>query len=223
MKQFVDFFINELLPALGETLKMIFISGTISTIFGITIGILLNIFSPQGIKKNKYIYNILSFVVNTIRSIPFLILGVLVIPLTMFITGLFGRATFFGTTASIVSLTIASTVFIAKMVESAAAEVGHSLIEAGIALGMTKRQIVFKIIFRESLPSIVNGIAIAMVSLLGISAVVQAWAGGGLGGLAYNIGIKENRRLEMVYIVIVIIVLVQLIQLCGNYLYKKLK
>lgn len=219
----MEFFKSELFPALLETFKMLLISGIISTILGIILGLVLNIFSYIGIRKNKYIYSVLSVIVNIVRSIPYLILGVLIIPLTMFITGLFERPTFFGSTASCVSLTIASTAFIAKIVENAAAEVSLDMIEAGVSLGMTKTQIVFKIIFREALPSIANGIALSMVSLLGLSAVVQAWAGGGLGSLAYDIGITRGQRTEMLYIVIVIIIIVVLIQKAGTIISKKLK
>ena len=223
MKPFSEFFIEELLPALGETLKMVGIAGLLSAIFGILVGILLFTFNPQrGLIKNKIVYPIISFLTNCIRSIPFLILGVLLIPLTMFITGIYTRPTFFGSDASIIPLTIASTAFIAKLVENSFIEVNEDIIEAGKSLGMSKLQIINKILLKEALPSICNGICVALVSLLGISAVVEAWAGGGLGALAVTLGIEQGRNVEMIYIVIVIIIIVQILNTTGNILYKQL-
>lgn len=214
---------SELLNAFLETLEMMALSGLISIIFGVVLGLLLNALSPKGVIKNKYVYAVLSFIINMIRSIPYLILGVLIIPFTMFVTGLFGRATFFGALASCVSLSIASTAFIAKVVESAASEVPYSMIEAGLSLGLSKFQIVTKIILKEAMPSIVNGIALALVSLLGLSAVVVAWNGGGLGSLAKLVGIDDGDTGKMLIIVAIIIVIVVIIQSIGNLLYKKIK
>ncbi|MDY4788343.1 MAG: MetQ/NlpA family ABC transporter substrate-binding protein [Bacilli bacterium] len=223
-KPFNEFFFDELIPALLETFKMVGIAGLISTILGILIGIVLFIFHPtRGLIKNKYVYPIVSFLTNCIRSIPFLILGVLLIPLTMFITGIFTRPTFFGSDASIIPLTIASTAFIAKLVENSFVEVNEDIIEAGKSLGMSKWQIISKILIKEALPSICNGVCVALVSLLGISAVVDSWAGGGLGGLAVSLGIQQGRNVEMIYIVLVIIIIVQILNVLGNFMYKKLK
>lgn len=217
-------FASELWIALLETLEMVSLAGIISTILGVILGLLLNSLSPKGgIIGNKYVYAIVGFIINMIRSIPFLILGVLLIPLTMWITSIFGRATFFGALASCVPLTIASTAFIAKVVESACSEVIPSMIEAGLSLGLSRFQIVTKIILKEALPSIINGISLALISLLGISAVVVAWSGGGLGSLAKIIGVDNGDRVLMLVIVAVIILLVLIIQFGGNILYKLVK
>lgn len=220
---FASFIVEDLWPALLETLEMLALSGILSTIFGVILGLLLNVWSDKGICKNKYAYGIIGFVVNMIRSIPFLILGVLLIPLTMWITGIFGRATFFGALASCVPLTIASTAFIAKVVEGAASEVSPAMIEAGQSLGLSKLQIVVRIILPEAMPAIISGVSLAMISLLGISAVVVAWSGGGLGALAKIVGVDDGNTAYMLFIVAIIIIIVLLIQLLGNILYKKVK
>lgn len=223
MNDFLGFLNDSLWPAFVETIEMMVLAGILSTIFGVLLGILLNVLSPNGISKNKIAYNIISTIINMIRSIPFLILGVLAIPFTMWVTGIFGRATFFGALASCVPLTIASTAFIAKVVESSTAEVSPQLIEAGLSLGLSKTQIVTKILLKEALPSIINGISLAMVSLLGISAVVVAWSGGGLGSLAKLVGVDDGDTASMLIIVLVIIIIVLVIQVVGNILYKLVK
>lgn len=214
---------NEIIASIGETLYMVSISALISVILGIIIGVVLYVLSPNGLHPQRIVYSILSFIVNTVRSFPFLVLAMFLIPFTMVIVGVFDRPTFMGNTASIIPLTIASTPFVAKIVENALNEIAPGMIEAGKSLGMSSMKIITKIILREGLPAIVSGITLAIISLIGLSAIVISWGGGGLGSLAYKYGFVQSDRASMAIIVVVIVALVQVIQLVGNGLYKLLK
>lgn len=207
-----------LLGALGETLYMIVFPTIFATIIGFILAIILVVTKSDGLKPNKPINNILGFVVNTIRSFPFLILMVALIPLTRKIVG-----TSIGATAAIVPITIGAAPFIARIIEGALNEVDKGLIEAAKSFGATKSQIIFKVMIVEAMPSIVSGITLSIISILGYTAMAGAIGAGGLGTVALTYGHQRFDTAVMVYTVITLIILVQILQWIGNLSYNKLK
>lgn len=204
-----------LFEATIDTLYMAFVSTFLAFIIGLGLAIILVITNKNGLKPNKAIYNALDIIVNTLRSFPFIILIIVLFPLTKFIVG-----TSIGTTAAIVPLTIGSAPFIARLIENAMNEVDSSIIEAALSYGATKTQIIFKVIFIEALPSIINAITLTLIVVIGFTAMAGAVGGGGLGDVAMRYGFQRFRPDIMAYTVIILIVMVQIIQSSGNFLYK---
>ena len=204
-----------LFEATIDTLYMAFVSTLLAFIIGLGLAIILVITSKNGLKPNKAIYNALDIIVNTLRSFPFIILIIVLFPFTKFIVG-----TSIGTTAAIVPLTIGSAPFIARLIENAMNEVDSSIIEAALSYGATKTQIIFKVIFIEALPSIINAITLTLIVVIGFTAMAGAVGGGGLGDVAMRYGFQRFRPDIMAYTVIILIVMVQIIQSSGNFLYK---
>lgn len=204
-----------LFEATIDTLYMAFVSTLLAFIIGLGLAIILVITSKNGLKPNRAIYNTLDIAVNTLRSFPFIILIIVLFPLTKFIVG-----TSIGTTAAIVPLTIGSAPFIARLIENAMNEVDSSIIEAALSYGATKTQIIFKVIFIEALPSIINAITLTLIVVIGFTAMAGAVGGGGLGDVAMRYGFQRFRPDIMAYTVIILIVMVQTIQSSGNFLYK---
>lgn len=204
-----------LFEATIDTLYMAFVSTFLAFIIGLGLAIILVITSKNGLKPNRAIYNTLDIAVNTFRSFPFIILIIVLFPLTKFIVG-----TSIGTTAAIVPLTIGSAPFIARLIENAMNEVDSSIIEAALSYGATKTQIIFKVIFIEALPSIINAITLTLIVVIGFTAMAGAVGGGGLGDVAMRYGFQRFRPDIMAYTVIILIVMVQIIQSSGNFLYK---
>ncbi|WP_086290462.1 MULTISPECIES: methionine ABC transporter permease [Campylobacter] len=204
-----------LFEATIDTLYMAFVSTFLAFIIGLGLAIILVITSKNGLKPNRAIYNTLDIAVNTLRSFPFIILIIVLFPLTKFIVG-----TSIGTTAAIVPLTIGSAPFIARLIENAMNEVDSSIIEAALSYGATKTQIIFKVIFIEALPSIINAITLTLIVVIGFTAMAGAVGGGGLGDVAMRYGFQRFRPDIMAYTVIILIVMVQIIQSSGNFLYK---
>lgn len=204
-----------LLEATLDTLYMTFVSTFLAFIIGLGLAIILVITGKNGLKPNKAIYNALDIIVNTLRSFPFIILIIVLFPFTKFIVG-----TSIGTTAAIVPLTIGSAPFIARLIENAMNEVDHGIIEAALSYGTTKTQIIFKVIFIEALPSIINAITLTLIVVIGFTAMAGAVGGGGLGDVAMRYGFQRFRPDIMAYTVIILIAMVQIIQSSGNFLYK---
>ena len=204
-----------LFEATIDTLYMAFVSTLLAFIIGLGLAIILVITSKNGLKPNRAIYNTLDIAVNTLRSFPFIILIIVLFPLTKFIVG-----TSIGTTAAIVPLTIGSAPFIARLIENAMNEVDSSIIEAALSYGATKTQIILKVIFIEALPSIINAITLTLIVVIGFTAMAGAVGGGGLGDVAMRYGFQRFRPDIMAYTVIILIVMVQIIQSSGNFLYK---
>ena len=204
-----------LLEATLDTLYMTFVSTFLAFIIGLGLAIILVITGKNGLKPNKAIYNALDIIVNTLRSFPFIILIIVLFPFTKFIVG-----TSIGTTAAIVPLTIGSAPFIARLIENAMNEVDHGIIEAALSYGATKTQIIFKVIFIEALPSIINAITLTLIVVIGFTAMAGAVGGGGLGYVAMRYGFQRFRPDIMAYTVIILIAMVQIIQSSGNLLYK---
>lgn len=201
-----------------ETLYMVFFSTILAFILGFPIGILLVITKENGILEMVKINKILEIVINTLRSFPFIILMILLFPLSRVIVG-----TSIGSTAAIVPLSISAAPFIARIVEGALNEVDKGLIEASSSMGANNWTIIFKVMVPETLPHLIHGITITVISLIGFSAMAGSIGGGGLGDLAIRYGYQRFQLDIMIWAVIVIIIIVQIVQSFGNYLARKIK
>ena len=206
-----------LLKALGETIAMVAVSIVAATLAGIPLGILLVTTARGQILECMPFNRVLAGVVNAIRSVPFIILMVAIIPFTRLVAG-----TSIGTTAAMVPLTIAAIPFIGRQVETALKEVPYGLIEAALALGATPMQIIRRVYVPEAMPGIVAQLTTVVIALVGSSAMAGAIGGGGLGDLAIRYGYQRFRPDVMLATILVLIVLVQLIQFVGNRLARKL-
>lgn len=200
-----------LLKACYQTLYMVGLSLVFSSLGGIPLGVLLVITGEGGVSPRMRLNRLLAFCVNTVRSIPFIILMIALIPLTRFVVG-----STIGTTASIVPLTIAAVPFVARIVESAIREVSPGVIEAAQAMGATVWQIIYKVMLREALPAIVYGLTITAINLVGYSAMAGVIGGGGLGDLAIRYGYQRFDNQIMLIIIIILVVLVQILQQLGD-------
>lgn len=218
MDKFLTFFTEILIEALGQTLYMVGISTILATLIGFILAIVLVITEKDGLKPNKVINSILGFIVNTLRSFPFIILVVAIIPLTRMIVG-----KSIGETAALVPLTIGSAPFIARVIEGALKEVDKGLIEAAKSFGASDFQIIFKVMIKEAMPSIISGITLSIISIIGYSAMAGAVGAGGVGAVALTYGYQRFDNTVMIYTVITLIIIVQLLQGAGNLAYKKLK
>ena len=208
---------DTMVKASYETLYMVFGTTFFSVILGFIPAIVLVLTAPDGLKPNKIIYQILDFIVNTFRSFPFIILLILVIPVTRAIVG-----TSLGSTAAIVPLTISAIPFVARVIESALRSVDPGLIEAAKSFGASDIQIIFRVYFKEAFPSIIPGIILTMISIIGYTAMAGSVGGGGLGDVAIRRGYQAYNLKYLFVTSIILIVIVQIIQNIGNYLYKKL-
>lgn len=208
--------IDMMLDSFIETLIMVGIAGVIGGAIGIPLGILLHVTSPQGILSAKVFNRTIGVLVNAVRSTPFIILLVAIQPLTRLIVG-----TSIGTSAALVPLTIAAAPMISRLVESSLREVDKGLIEAALSMGATSMQIIRKVLLPEALPGIIAGITIALVSLVGASAMSGAIGGGGLGDLAIRYGYQRFMPEIMYSVVVILIVFVQAMQSLGDWTVRK--
>ena len=199
------------------TLYMTLFSTFMGYVLGLPMGIALVITAPKGLRPNKIIYKILDVIVNIVRSIPFLILLILVIPLTRIIVG-----QSYGPTATIVPLTLAAAPFIARMVESSLLEVDPGVIEAAQSMGANIWTIIWKVMLAESRTSLLVNATIALGTILGYAAVAGAVGGGGLGDIAIRYGYYRYQTDIMLVTVVLLILLVQLLQYIGMTISKKL-
>ena len=209
--------IDLLMKALGETVYMVAVSMAVATALGVPLGVLLSTTGKGGILEARAFNKALGAVVNAIRSIPFIILMVAIIPLTRLIVG-----TAIGTTAAMVPLIIAAVPFIGRQVETSLAEVPYGLVEAALSMGATPLQIIRRVLLPEAMPSIVAQLTTVIISLVGESAMAGAIGGGGLGDLAIRYGYQRFRPDVMIATVVILIILVQLVQFAGNLLAKRL-
>jgi len=205
------------LTSFNETLLMVGISGVVGALFGVPLGVLLHLTNRGGVLSHPLFNRTIGVVVNAVRSIPFIILLVVVIPFTRFIVG-----SSIGTTAAVVPLTIAAIPFIARLVESALREVDKGLVEAAQSMGATTGQIVMKVLLPEAMPGIVAGLTITFVSLVGYSAMAGAIGGGGLGDLGIRYGYQRYITEVMVAVVLILIVFVQAVQSFGDWLVRRI-
>lgn len=208
-----------MIKAILETLYMVFISMFIASIIGVPIGVLLSITRDGLIAENKFLHKTIDLIiVNITRSIPFVILIVLLIPLSRIIVG-----KSYGTTAFIIPLSIGTAPFVARIIENSLNEVDYGLIEAAISMGATNRDIIFKVLIPESIPSIINGITLTLISLVGFSAIAGIIGGGGLGNLAIIEGYQRGNNKLMYLSTLILIIIVQIIQFIGTKLVKKIE
>ncbi|WP_339115280.1 methionine ABC transporter permease [Thioclava sp. GXIMD2076] len=205
--------IHLLIEATGQTLYMVAISALLGTVFGLPLGTFLACSQKGELLSAPLVNKVLGLVVNATRSVPFIILVVAIIPFTRAIAG-----TSIGTTAAIVPLTIAAVPFIARLIENAIREVDGGLIEAARSMGATPMQIIRKVLIPEAAPSITLGLTLAVVSLIGYSAMVGAVGGEGLGDLGIRYGYQRFMPEVMLAVVVILIVLVQLVQSIGEWI-----
>lgn len=201
-----------------ETLYMVFFSTLFSLLIGFPIGILLTVTKEGNILERPKLNKVLDFIINTLRSFPFIILMILLFPLSRIIVG-----TTIGSTAAIVPLSISAAPFVARMIEGALNEVDKGLIEASSSMGANNWTIIFKVMIPETMPHIIHGITVTVISLIGFSAMAGTIGAGGLGDLAIRFGYQRFKIDIMVYAVIVIIIVVQILQSLGNYLVYRAK
>ena len=204
--------------ALGETLYMVLFSTLFSAAGGFGLSILLIMTGPHGLRPNPRVYTVLDVVVNLVRSFPFMILMIALIPFTRFVAGVA-----YGSGAAIVPLTVAAIPFMARLIEGSLLEVDPGVVEAARSFGASDSQIIYRVMVKEALPSIILNVAVLAITLLGYSAMAGAIGGGGLGALAYNEGYIRFQADIMFCSVVALILVVQCIQSGGNHLYKKLR
>ena len=208
---------SEFLLATWETVYVTLAATLFSIIIGLPLGVLVVVGEKDGIMPlPKGVLHILNVIINLLRSVPFLILMILVFPLTRLIVG-----TVVGTTASIVPLVIAAAPFVARLVESSLRELNPNIVEAAQAMGASPFQIITKVMIPESVPSLISNMTIAITTILGYSAMSGITGGGGLGKIAINYGYYRYKYLIMICAVILLIVLVQIFQTIGTRLAVK--
>ena len=203
-----------------QTIEMVFWSTAFSLIMGLPLGVLLHVTDREdqgGIIPKPLLNEILSRIVNILRSFPFLILMIVLMPVARFILG-----TTIGTRAAVVSLSIAAAPFVARVIETSLKEVDPGVVQAAKAMGSTNWQIIEKVMLPEALPSLVSGVTLTIINLIGYSAMAGTIGGGGLGDLAIRYGYQRFRSDVMLAAVIVTIVLVELVQFVGNKISSRL-
>ncbi len=205
---------NDIWALLGkgilESLYMVIVSTLCAYIFGIPIGVILNITDENGICPNRAVNTILGVIVNILRSIPFIILLIAILPFTRALIG-----TTIGSTATIVPLVVSAAPFVARMVESSLKEVDSGVIEAAESMGSSRFQIIWKVLLPEARPSLIVGSAIAITTILGYSAMAGFTGGGGLGTIAINYGYYRYNNQVMFITVILLVIIVQIFQEIG--------
>ena len=209
--------ITMLLEGTRDTLYMTLVSAFFGYVLGLPLGILLVVTDKEGIHPNAAVYKVLDVIVNILRSIPFLILLILVIPLTRLLVG-----KTYGSTATIVPLVIAAAPFVARMVESSLKEVDPGVIEAAVSMGTGTRTIIWKVLLAESRTSLLVGVTIAVGTILGYSAMAGTVGGGGLGDIAIRYGYYRYQTDIMIVTIVILVVLVQILQGLGMMLSRKL-
>lgn len=207
---------QDMIKSIGETLIMLLIPGIYTFIFGLALGTIYVVTREGNIMENKFVYRILDAVVNVLRSIPFVILITLLIPLTQIVAG-----TFIGVKGAIFPLVVGATPFFIRQVDMSLSDVDKGLIEAAKAMGVSPLGIIFRVYLKESIPALARATTITAISLLGLTTMGGAVGGGGLGSFVIRYG--HNRRMhDLTYVsVIVILIMVSIIQFIGNQIIKK--
>lgn len=207
-----------MIPAFRDTFLMLIITTIFGTILGAIVAIVLLITNKNGIYPNRIIYEIMSFIVNVIRSFPFVVLMVFLLPFTKAVMG-----TSIGVKAAVVPLTVSATAFIAKLIENAMQEVDPALIEAMRSFGISDIQLISQVILSEALPAIISGIILATISILGATAMAGTMGAGGIGSAALIYGYQSFNYEVMYTIAFILVIFVEAIQCIGNVVYQKLK
>lgn len=206
-----------IITGIGQTLYMTILSTVVGYVFGLPLGVMLAVFDKDGLRPNKAVYKVLDVISNIIRSIPFLILLILIIPLTRLIVG-----QSYGSSATVVPLVVAAIPFIGRMVESSIKEVDAGVVEAARSMGASDLRIIVKVLLLESRTSLITGATIAIGTILGYSAMAGSVGGGGLGNIAIRYGYYRYESQIMIVTVILLVVLVQVFQSIGMIIASKL-
>lgn len=206
-----------IITGIGQTLYMTILSTVVGYVFGLPLGVMLAVFDKDGLRPNKAVYKVLDVISNIIRSIPFLILLILIIPLTRIIVG-----QSYGSSATVVPLVVAAIPFIGRMVESSIKEIDAGVVEAARSMGASDLRIMVKVLLLESRTSLITGATIAIGTILGYSAMAGSVGGGGLGDIAIRYGYYRYESQIMIVTVILLVVLVQVFQSIGMIIASKL-
>lgn len=218
MISFAEAWNKYLLQGIIDTVYMVGWSTFFAVIIGFILAIVLILTDKNGLRPNKVVYRILDIIVNVFRSFPFIILILAIMPFTRLIVG-----KSIGNTAAIVPLTIGAAPFVARVIESSLKEVDRGIIEAAKSFGASDMQIIFKVMIKEAVPSIIRGITLSLISIIGYTAMAGALGAQGLGYVAISIGYQRFNDEMILYTVIILIILVEAIQVFGDWMYKKLK
>jgi D-methionine transport system permease protein len=210
--------IEELLKATIETLYMTFFSALIAFMAGLPLGILLYLLSKKKDHASKIIYTFFDFIINIFRSIPFIILIILLIPLTKLIAG-----TIIGANSAIVSLSIAAIPFMARLCENSFNSLSPEMLDTASSMGMTTSQLITKVLIPESLPEIISNTAVLIINLITYTAIAGAVGAGGLGAMAINYGYQRFRADILLYTVSILVIITQLVQFAGTLLAKRMR
>ena len=203
--------IDIVLPAIPETLVMVLASTIIALLIGLPLGIILTNTRPGGLNESAKVYSVLDGIINVLRSFPFVILMIVVFPLSRLIVG-----KSYGTAAMIIPLSLSAAPFVARLMEGYFIQVDSGIIEAAKSMGSTNKEIIFKVLIPEAMPMVVSGITMTLINVVGYSAMAGVMGGGGLGDVANRYGYQRNEPLILWSAVIVIIILVQIVQFIGN-------
>ncbi|MFB5761777.1 methionine ABC transporter permease [Paenibacillus medicaginis] len=206
---------NEIGSSTMDTIQMLLISGLFTLILGLPLGVVLFLSSRSSLGLMKVVYTVLSFIVNILRSVPFIILIVALIPVTRAIVG-----TSIGVTGTIPPLVIGAAPFFARLVETSLREVDRGVIEAAHAMGASTGQIIFRVLLREARPGLLAALTITIVTLVSYTAMSGMIGGGGLGALAINYGYYRYDTAVMIVAVVLMVVLVQVLQMAGDRLVR---
>ena len=208
---------NMIVEGIGQTLYMTLMSTLVGYVFGLPLGVMLAVTDKGGLRPNRIIYKVLDVISNIIRSVPFLILLILIMPFTTLIVG-----KSYGSSATVVPLVVAAIPFIGRMVESSIKEIDSGVIEAAKSMGAGDLRIIVKVLLLESRTSLITGATIAIATILGYSAMAGCIGGGGLGDIAIRYGYYRYESAIMIVTVILLIVLVQVFQSIGMVVASKL-
>lgn len=203
--------IDIVLPAIPETLVMVLASTIIALLIGLPLGIILTNTRPGGLTESAKVYSILDAIINVLRSFPFVILMIVVFPLSRLIVG-----KSYGTAAMIIPLSLSAAPFVARLMEGYLIQVDSGIIEAAKSMGSSNKEIIFKVLIPEAMPMLISGITMTLINVIGYSAMAGVMGGGGLGDVANRYGYQRNEPLILWSAVIVIIILVQIVQFIGN-------
>jgi D-methionine transport system permease protein len=214
--EYIKGLLELLTPSLLDTLYMVFFSTIFAVLIGLPLGIILVITEKGHIWEKPNLNKVLSFIINMMRSLPFIILIIAIFPLSRLIVG-----TTIGREAAVVPLSIAAAPFVARVIESALKEVSWGIIEASLSVGATIPQIIFKVMIPEAMPSLILGVTLTIINIIGYSAMAGAVGGGGLGDLAIRYGYQRFETDVLIATIIVLMILVEIIQNIGNLLAKK--
>ncbi len=208
----LDMLVNDFPLAIWDTLYVTVLATLFAIIIGLPLGVLLVVGEKNGVMPMpKWLMSTLNVIINILRSVPFVILMILVMPITRLIIG-----TTVGTEASIVPLTVAAFPFIARLVEGSLREINPNIIEAAQSMGASPFQIITKVMIPESMPSLLSNATIAFTTIIGYTAMSGVVGGGGLGMIAYNYGYSRYKTLIMIIAVIILVIIVQVIQSLGT-------